>query len=161
MRFTVPGRWSSVEVMLCCRYCKLKWCRPAGLATRPSWPVMARRRRCLGRCLPSPHSSVGGLVCLLAIFTPSFLLVAGALPFWERLRRNTRIQAALAGVNAAVVGLLLAALYKPVWTSAIHQLQDFVLAVVALLVLMVWKLPPWLVVAGCGVGGWLLSVVGA
>lgn len=109
----------------------------------------------------APSGWLGGMICLLAIFTPSFLLVAGALPFWELLWRNTRIQAALAGVNAAVVGLLLAALYKPVWTSAIHQLQDFVLAVVALLALMVWKLPPWLVVAVCGVTGWLLSVVGA
>ena len=109
----------------------------------------------------APSGWLGGMICLLAIFTPSFLLVAGTLPFWERLRRNTRIQAALAAVNAAVVGLLLAALYTPVWTSAIHQMQDFVLAVVALLALMVWKLPPWLVVAACGVTGWLLSVVDA
>ena len=66
----------------------------------------------------APTGWLGGLVCLLAIFAPSFLLVVGALPFWERLRRNTRTQAALLGINAAVVGLLLAALYQPVWTSA-------------------------------------------
>ncbi|MGM2628807.1 chromate transporter, partial [Bacillus cereus group sp. Bce038] len=90
----------------------------------------------------------GGLVCLLAIFAPSFLLVVGALPFWERLRRNVRTQAALLGINAAVVGLLLAALYNPVWTSAIHAPQDFGLALVALVALMFWKLPPWLVVVG-------------
>lgn len=106
----------------------------------------------------APSGWFGGLVCLLAIFAPSFLLVVGALPFWERLRRNSRTQAALLGINAAVVGLLLAALYQPVWTSAIHAPQDFGLALVALVALMFWKLPPWLVVVGSGVAGWLLSV---
>ena len=101
----------------------------------------------------------GGLICLLAIFTPSFLLVVGALPFWERLRRNARTQAALLGINAAVVGLLLAALYHPVWTSAIHAPQDFGLALVALVALMCWKLPPWLVVLGSGVASWVLATV--
>ncbi len=107
----------------------------------------------------APSGWFGGLVCLLAIFAPSFLLVVGALPFWERLRRNSRTQAALLGINAAVVGLLLAALYQPVWTSAIHAPQDFGLALVALVALMFWKLPPWLVVVGSGVAGWLLSTV--
>ena len=107
----------------------------------------------------APSGWLGGLVCLLATFTPSFLLVVGALPFWERLRRHTRTHAALLGINAAVVGLLLAALYQPVWTSAIHAPQDFGLALVALIALMFWKLPPWLVVVGSGVAGWLLSAV--
>ncbi|MBB5217630.1 chromate efflux transporter [Parapusillimonas granuli] len=106
----------------------------------------------------TPSGWLGGLVCMLAIFAPSFLLVVGALPFWERLRRNTRTQAALLGINAAVVGLLLAALYQPVWTSAVHAPQDFGLALVALVSLMFWKLPPWLVVVGSGIAGWLLSV---
>ncbi|ATM77859.1 chromate transporter [Serratia fonticola] len=105
-----------------------------------------------------PTGWLGGMLCLLAIFTPSFLLVVGAIPFWERLRRHTRTQAALSGINAAVVGLLLSALYQPVWTSAIHAPQDFGLALVALVALMFWKLPPWLVVVGCGVAGWLLNV---
>ncbi|SFU14834.1 chromate transporter [Kosakonia arachidis] len=105
-----------------------------------------------------PSGWLGGLVCLLAIFAPSFLLIVGALPFWESLRRNIRTQAALLGINAAVVGLLLAALYQPVWTSAIHAPQDFGLALVALVALMFWKLPPWLVVVSSGVAGWLLSV---
>lgn len=65
----------------------------------------------------------------------------GAMPFWESLRRSPRTQAALAGVNAAVVGLLLAALYQPVWTSAIFSARDFGLALIALVALMVWKLP--------------------
>ena len=91
----------------------------------------------------------GALVCLLAIFAPSFLLVPGMLPFWERLRRNPRMQGALSGVNAAVVGLLLAALYQPVWTSAILRAQDFALALIAFIALTFWKQPPWRVVAGC------------
>lgn len=105
----------------------------------------------------TPSGWIGGLICLLAIFLPSFLLVVGALPFWEQLRRNMRMQAALAGVNSAVVGLLLAALYQPVWTSAIHRPQDFGLALMALVALMFWKFPPWLVVVGSGTLGWLLS----
>lgn len=105
----------------------------------------------------APSGWIGGMVCLCAIFAPSFLLVSGSLPFWARLRHNARAQAALMGVNAAVVGLLLAALYHPAWTSAIQQPRDFGLAVVALLALMVWRLPPWLVVLGASVAGWLLS----
>ena len=105
----------------------------------------------------APGGWLGGLVGLLAIFLPSFLLVLGALPFWEQLRRNRRTQAALMGVNAAVVGLLLAALYQPVWTSAIHRPEDFGLALVALIALLFWKLPPWLVVLGSGALGALLS----
>jgi len=96
-------------------------------------------------------------LCLVAIFIPSFLLVFGVMPFWDRLRTNRRIQAALTGVNAAVVGLLLAALYDPVWTSAIHSLKDFALGLVALVALMRWKLPPWLVVLTGGIAGWALA----
>ena len=106
-----------------------------------------------------PQGVWGAVVCLLAIFAPSFLLVAGALPFWEGLRAHPRMQAALAGVNAAVVGLLVAALYQPVWTSAIHTPQDFALALLAGVALMAWKLPPWLVVLVTGLAGWGLSLV--
>ncbi|UHC81415.1 chromate efflux transporter [Pseudomonas sp. NIBR-H-19] len=114
----------------------------------------------LGASMSVPPSGwAGAMICLLAIFAPAFLLVVGALPFWEHLRRSVRAQAALAGVNAAVVGLLLAALYQPVWTSAILKPQDFGLALVALMALMVWKLPAWLVVIGTGVAGWVMSVL--
>lgn len=108
---------------------------------------------------PAPSGWAGGMICLLAIFAPSFLLILGALPFWEQLRRSVRTQAALVGINAAVVGLLLAALYQPVWTNAILQPQDFGLALLALVALMFWKLPPWLVVIASGVAGWVLSIV--
>ncbi len=106
-----------------------------------------------------PSNWLGAALCLVAVFAPSFLLVIGVLPFWERLRSNRRTQAALAGVNAAVVGLLLAALYDPVWTSAIKAAEHFVLALLALAALMYWKLPPWLVVLGGAVGGALVGLV--
>lgn len=106
----------------------------------------------------APSGWLGGVICLIAIFAPSFLLVMGALPFWESLRQNLRTRAALSGINAAVVGLLLAALYQPVWTSAIVEAKDFGLALVALIALMFWKFPAWLVVIGCGAAGWLLTL---
>ncbi|NHC51016.1 chromate efflux transporter [Pseudomonas sp. AU8050] len=106
----------------------------------------------------APSGWLGGVIALLAIFAPSFLLIFGALPFWANLRKSPRTQAALAGVNAAVVGLLLAALYQPVWTSAVFNGYDVALALLALVALMVWKLPPWLVVLGCGVLGGLLDL---
>lgn len=105
-----------------------------------------------------PGGWSGGLVALLAIFLPSFLLLAGVLPFWERLRGNAGVRAALAGVNAAVVGLLLAALYTPVWTGAIRSAPDFVMALAAFLALAHWRLPAWLVVAACAAAGWIFGV---
>jgi chromate transporter len=103
--------------------------------------------------IPQPDGAVGGLLCLLAIFLPSFLLVIGVLPFWDGLRRRPQAQAALRGVNAAVVGLLLAALYDPVWASGIRTPADFALAAAALLLLAFWQLPPWLVVVATAVAG--------
>lgn len=100
---------------------------------------------------------LGGLLALGAIFLPSFFLVVGVLPFWERLRRVARVRRALMGVNAAVVGLLLAALYDPVWTSAIRAPEDFALAVVAFVLLAFWRVPPWAVVALAAGAGALLA----
>jgi chromate transporter len=95
---------------------------------------------------PAPNGWPGGLICLVAIFLPSFLLLIGALPFWDALRRRAGVQSALRGVNAAVVGLLLAALYNPVWTSAIFGAADFAIGVLAFLLLVFWAVPAWLVV---------------
>jgi chromate transporter len=106
---------------------------------------------------PWPNGWVGAAICLVAVFLPSFLLVFGALPFWAALRGNPRAQAALRGINAAVVGLLLAALYRPVWTSAIFAPVDFAIAVVAFLALATWKVPPWLVVVLAAVAGGLVN----
>ena len=96
---------------------------------------------------PSPNGWVGGLFCLLGIFLPAFLLSIGPLPFWDWFRQHPLMRSVLKGVNAAVVGLLLAALYTPVWTSAVRSPADFAIAVLALLLLVSWKVPPWLVVA--------------
>ncbi len=101
---------------------------------------------------------LGALVALAAIFLPSFLLLAGSLPFWQAIRQHVRFQAALAGINAAVVGILLAALYDPVWINAIHTPLDFSLAAAAFVLLVLWKLPPWIVVLGCALGGSLISL---
>ena len=106
-----------------------------------------------------PGGWLGGLLCLLAIFLPSFLLVVGLLPFWDSLRRQPQVRSALVGINAAVVGLLLGACYQPVWTSGILGRGDFVLALAAFGALQLWKLPPWLVVALCGIGGALLALI--
>lgn len=112
----------------------------------------------LGATMDTPPAGwSGALLCLLAVYLPSFLLVVGALPFWEQLRHSLRVQAALSGINAAVVGLLLAALYHPLWTSTIHQARDFSLALLALVALTSWKLPPWLLVLISGTVGWLFD----
>jgi chromate transporter len=107
---------------------------------------------------PQPNGWIGAIICLVAVFLPSFLLVIGALPFWEELRQRSAAQAALLGVNAAVVGLLLAALYRPVWTSAIDNAADFALACAAFLLLFMWRTPPWLVVVLCALAGAALAV---
>lgn len=100
-----------------------------------------------------PNGWAGALLALAAIFLPSFLLIAGALPFWDFLRSAAAFQSALRGINAAVVGLLLAALYHPVWTSAIYSAADFALGISALGLLMIWRFPPWLVVILTAAGG--------
>lgn len=98
-------------------------------------------------------------LCLAAVFLPSFLLVIGALPFWEAIRSKPAAQSALRGVNAAVVGLLLAALYHPVWTAGITGGKDFALAIVAFLLLYMWQVTPWLVVVLSAVGASLLAAL--
>jgi chromate transporter len=107
----------------------------------------------------APTGWAGGGLALAAIFAPAFFLIAGALPFWESLRAQPRVRAALMGINAAVVGLLLAALWNPVITSGIRGVGDVLLAGVALVALMRWKWPPWVVVAGCATVGWAMAMV--
>ena len=108
---------------------------------------------------PAPDGWLGAGLCLVAIFLPSLLLVVGALPLWEALRSRRGIQAALSGINAGVVGLLLAALYDPVWTSAILSRADFGLALAAFVLLAWWKISPVIVVVLSGAGGWLISLI--
>jgi chromate transporter len=109
---------------------------------------------------PTPNGLLGGLLALVAIFLPSFLLVTGALPFWHAIRARPAFQRSLAGVNAAVVGLLLAALYTPVWTSAIGSVTDVALLLAVAGLLLVWKLPPWLVVILGAVAGQAVGMLG-
>jgi chromate transporter len=95
----------------------------------------------------------GALVGTLAIFLPAYLLIIGALPFWNSLRTNVKIQGALVGINAAVVGILLAALYNPLWTTAILRPYDFILVIVLFGLLVFWKLPPWVIVLVGAIAG--------
>jgi chromate transporter len=106
---------------------------------------------------PEPNGWLGAAICLFAVFLPAFLLVLGALPFWDALRGQPLAQAALRGVNAAVVGLLLAALYHPVWTAGITSAGDFALGIAAFLLLYMWQVPPWLVVVLSAVAGAVLG----
>ncbi|MCH8868694.1 MAG: chromate efflux transporter [Chloroflexi bacterium] len=101
----------------------------------------------------TPNGWTGGLFALGAIFLPSFLLVTGTLPFWDRLRSMSGFRGAIQGINAAVVGLLLAALYSPVFTSAINAPRDLALALAAFGLLAFWKWPPWLVVILAALAG--------
>ena len=101
----------------------------------------------------APNGFLGGALCLVAIFLPAFLLVIGALPFWDALRQQTQVQSALRGAGAAVVGLLLAALYDPLWTSSIKSTRDMALALVSFGLLMFWKWRPLYVVLLAAIGG--------
>ncbi|WP_420403999.1 chromate efflux transporter [Nisaea sp.] len=103
---------------------------------------------------PDGNGIAAAATALVAMFGSTFLLVPAALPFWAKLRANSRAQAALGGVNAAVVGLILAALYDPVFISSVVKPIDFALVALAYLALAIWKLPPWLVVLLGAAVGW-------
>lgn len=112
----------------------------------------------LGAAMPQPLGGwVGGFSMLLAIFLPAALLIAGALPFWELLRQRNSVQRAMGGVNAAVVGVLVAALYDPVWLSAIHSKADFGLGLAAFALLVYGRVSPVIVVVLAALGGWALA----
>ena len=101
----------------------------------------------------APNGLLGAAIALVAIFLPGLLLVTGALPFWDAFRSRPLAQAAMRGANAAVVGILGAALYSPVWTSAVAGPRDFAAALAGFVLLTVWKAPPWVVVALLGLAG--------
>jgi len=113
----------------------------------------------LGTAAPVPGGILGGALALVAIFLPSTLILFGALPFWDRLRAWSSARSALDGINAAVVGLLVAVLYDPVATAAIHAPRDLAAALVAYLLLQVWKVPPWVVVLSYGLAGAAIGAV--
>lgn len=101
----------------------------------------------------------GGILATIAIFLPAFLLVLGALPFWDSIRRNPKIKGALMGVNAAVVGILISAFYQPIWTSSILSSIDFAFAAILFSMLVYWKLPPWIIVITGVIGGALMNFI--
>ena len=109
---------------------------------------------------PEPNGILGATLALLAVFLPGFLLLVGALPFWDRFRAMAPAQSLMQGANAAVVGILGAALYSPVFTSAIGDMRDFTLALACFVLLMAWKAPPWAVVIVAAVGGVALAFIG-
>jgi chromate transporter len=105
----------------------------------------------------SPHGLVGAALGLIGLFLPGMLILLGTLPFWETFRQRTVAQAAMRGVNAAVVGLLVAALYNPVWTSSVRTPGDFALALLGFVLLTAWRAPPLLVVIISALGGIALA----
>ncbi len=114
----------------------------------------------LGSGIDTQHSRwLSGLFTLAAIFLPSFLLIVGAFPFWNSLRSVAAFRSALLGINAAVVGILLAAFYQPVWTTAIIAPEGFALGLTAFGLLAVWKVRPWLVVLLTASGGQALALL--
>lgn len=102
---------------------------------------------------PSPHGIAGAVLGLIAIFLPGMLILVGILPFWDAFRQRQAAQAAMRGVNAAVVGLLGAALYNPVWTAAVTTPADVAIALVGFALLAAWRAPPLLVVCVSALGG--------
>ena len=104
---------------------------------------------------PGPSAWIEGIWCLFAIFLPAWLLIAGALPFWDQLRTKAWAQAALRGANAAVVGILLAALYRPVWIESVKGIADLIVVLIAFGLLQWRKAPPWLVVLLAAAAGQL------
>ena len=102
---------------------------------------------------PSPHRLADAVLGLIAIFLPGALVLIGTLPFWETFRNRAGAQAVMRGVNAAVVGLLGAALYNPVWTSSVKTPGDFGIALVGFVLLTAWRAPPLVVVGISAIGG--------
>jgi chromate transporter len=108
---------------------------------------------------PSPHGVTGAALGLIGIFLPGVLILVGTLPFWDTFRSRAGAQAAMRGINAAVVGLLGAALYNPVWTSSIRTSADFGVALIGFLLLMSWRAPPLFVVVVGALAGIALTQV--
>jgi chromate transporter len=106
---------------------------------------------------PNPHGIFGAALGLIGIFLPGMLILLGTLPFWDSFRKREGAQAAMRGVNAAVVGLLGAALYNPLWVTSVKTPGDFGLALVGFTLLTVWRAPPLLAVVTCAIGGAALA----
>jgi chromate transporter len=132
----VPTHWVSQDLFMA----------GYGLANAIPGPLFAFSAYLGAASSLNPNGWVGAILCLIAAFLPSFLLVVGVLPFWEQLRRIKKIQQSMLGINAGVVGMLLAALYNPVWINAIYDLKDFSFAALGFLLLEFAKFSSWSVV---------------
>ena len=133
-------------------------------------PAMAQRRPCPARSLhsrpisvrrstPQPHGIAGAALGLFGIFLPGILILIGTLPFWDAFRTRAGAQAVMRGVNAAVVGLLGAALYNPVWTTSVKSSADFAVALVCFVLLVAWRAPPLVVVLVSACAGIALALI--
>jgi chromate transporter len=107
---------------------------------------------------PNPHPLLLGVCALVALFLPGLLLMAAVLPFWSALRRRPHIGSLLRGVNASVVGVLAAALYRPLWTTTIRTTTDFLIALAAFVLLIRFKVQPWIVVLGVSLASILVAL---
>ena len=144
----VPPGWVSTETFLA----------GYGLAQAVPGPLFTFAAY-LGAVMEIPPNGLAGAsIALVALLLPGMLLVYGMLPFWDAMRTRPAAQAAMRGTNAAVVGILGAALYNPVWTSAVMTPRDFALALGGFLLLTVWKTPPWIVVVLLATAGTLLRL---
>jgi chromate transporter len=109
--------------------------------------------------VPEPNGWLGAVIALVAVFLPGLLLVYGTLPFWDAIRSRPVAQAAMRGANSAVVGILGAALYDPVWVNAVQSRQDFALALAGFLLLTVWRAPSGVVVVLLAIAGLLAGTL--
>jgi len=146
--FVVPG-WVSDDVFLA----------GYGAAQAVPGPLFTVAAYLGAVAAPSSHALVGAAVGLVGIFLPGILILLAALPFWEAMRKRESAQAMMRGVNAAVVGILAAALYTPVWTTSIKTPGDFGLALICFVLLTVWRAPPFVVVAIGAAGGIVLPQI--
>ena len=135
----VPHGWLSNDVFLA----------GYGLAQAMPGPLFTFAAFLGAAASPAANGVASAIGCLVAIFLPAYLLVIGALPIWERLRHQSQVRAALYGVNAAVVGILFAALYDPIFLATVHSARDLAVAVVGFTLLAAWRVPSWLVVVLC------------
>ena len=168
--FTARARSSSVAGTSCSRSFRRSWCHPGwmtndeflagyGAAQAIPGPLFTFSAFLGAARVPSPDGVEGAVIALVAIFLPGALLVYASLPFWNLFRQHSAFQRALSGINACVVGILLAALYLTIWTQTVQDPSDFGVVLVAFALLTVWKRPPWqVVIVGAIAGaalGWL------
>ena len=167
-RSIVPARWCSAAAMWCSRCCRLRRARVGdaeqflagyGAAQAVPGPLFAFAAYLGALAAPGAAGVVTAAVALVAVFLPGLLLLVGVLPFWSAFRTRATAQSLMSGANAAVVGILVAALYDPVFVTAVVDPASFGLALVCFVLLVSWRTPPWAVVIVGAAGGILLALI--